>query len=169
MDFRHAAEQLAKTHLGMSSMLIGRRMEGRWQAAHGRAERRIRQLSTKQQQLALVGCHRHTVQRKLREDDALIGTLGLPCEQLRARCQTPPSQGCGVSLHAWELGTAAAYRVGRHYSYIPTGTIHIYTMGDPAPGCSNMAAAGSSGRPRGRTPCAALAVVHHALCAAKLR
>ena len=64
-------------------------------AARGRAERRIRQLSTKQQQPALVGCHRHTVQRKLREDDAPIGTLGLPREQLPARAQTP--QGCGVA------------------------------------------------------------------------
>jgi len=63
--------------------------------ARGRAERRFRQLSTKQQQLAPVGCHRHTVQRKLREDDAPIGTLGLPHEQLRARAQPP--QGCGVA------------------------------------------------------------------------
>ena len=52
--------------------------------AHGRAERRFRQLSTKQQQQAPVGCYRHTVQRKLREDDAPIGTLGLPHEQLPA-------------------------------------------------------------------------------------
>ena len=64
-------------------------------AARGRAERRFRQLSTKQQQPAPVGCHRHTVQRKLREDDAPIGTLGLPHEQLPARAQPP--QGCGVA------------------------------------------------------------------------
>ena len=31
VDFHHAAEQLAKTHLGTSSMLIGRRMDGRWE------------------------------------------------------------------------------------------------------------------------------------------
>ena len=61
----------------------------------GHAQRRIRRLSTKQQQPAPVGCHRHTVQRKLREDDAPIGTLGLPHEQLPARAQPP--QGCGVA------------------------------------------------------------------------
>jgi hypothetical protein len=66
--------------------------------AHGRAERRFRQLSTKQQQLAPVGCYRNTVQRKLREDDAPIGTLGLPHEQLRARAQPP--QGCGAGVAA---------------------------------------------------------------------
>eukprot|EP01046_Picozoa_sp_COSAG06_P026028 COSAG06_NODE_2217_length_7324_cov_7.546298_11_plen_133_part_00 len=77
-------------------MMIARRMEGRPLGAHGRAERRFRQLSTKQQQLAPAGCYRNTVQRKLREDDAPIGTLGLPHEQLRARAQ-PPLQGCGVA------------------------------------------------------------------------
>ena len=94
VDFRHAAEQLLKNS---PRHVLGpdREEDGGRLGAHGHAQRRIRQLSTKQQQLALVDCHRHTVKCKLREDDAPIGALGLPREQLRARCQTP--QGCGVA------------------------------------------------------------------------
>ena len=98
VDIHCVPEQLAKTHLSQQVLDADWEEAGgarRCMGAHGRAERRFRQLSTKQQQVAPVGCHRHTIQRKLREDDAPIGTLGLPHEQLPARAQPP--QGCGVA------------------------------------------------------------------------
>ena len=94
VDFRRATEQLLKNS---PRHVLGpdREEDGGRLGARGHAQRRIRRLSTKQQQPALVDCHRHTVQRKLREDDTPIGTLGLPNEQLAARRQPP--QGSGVA------------------------------------------------------------------------
>ena len=93
VDIHCVPEQLAKTHLSQQVLDADREEDGGPLGAHGHAERRFRQLSTKQQQLAPVGCYRHTVQRKLREDDAPIGTLGLPHEQLPT-----PNRLRGVAL-----------------------------------------------------------------------
>eukprot|EP01046_Picozoa_sp_COSAG06_P052905 COSAG06_NODE_9010_length_2012_cov_2.035546_2_plen_136_part_00 len=127
VDFRRATEQLLKNS---PRHVLGpdRDEDGGQLGARGHAQRRIRRLSTKQQQLALVNCHRRTVQRKLREDDTPIGTLGLPHEQLAARRQPP--QGRGVARRRrppLRILTASRSDFGAMHAVVIRGRAMIHT------------------------------------------